>query len=73
MYKRQESLAVAWNLHMLCNVGGRERTLDHYRRLLAAAGFDLVDTAALPLDGSLLRARRSSAARRPLATGTEPA
>ncbi|MFD0266497.1 methyltransferase [Streptomyces sp. NPDC127106] len=57
-----ESLAVAWNLHMLCNVGGRERTLDHYRGLLAEAGFDLVDTVSLPLDGSLLRARRRSAA-----------
>jgi hypothetical protein len=57
-----ESLAVAWNLHMLCNVGGRERTLDHYRGLLAEAGFDLVDTVPLPLDGSLLRARRRSTA-----------
>ncbi|MEU2391787.1 methyltransferase [Streptomyces sp. NPDC007369] len=57
-----ESLAVAWNLHMLCNVGGRERTLDHYRGLLAEAGFDLVDTMPLPLDGSLLRARRRSTA-----------
>ncbi|WP_284581375.1 methyltransferase [Streptomyces sp. 2P-4] len=58
----QNSLAVAWNLHMLCNVGGRERTLEHYRRLLAEAGFDLVETAPLPLDGSLLRARRKGAA-----------
>ncbi|MGW5347936.1 methyltransferase [Streptomyces sp. NPDC004050] len=57
-----ESLAVAWNLHMLCNVGGRERTLDHYRGLLAEAGFDLVDTRPLPLDGSLLRARRTTTA-----------
>ncbi|GAA1593140.1 methyltransferase [Streptomyces globosus] len=56
------SLAVAWNVHMLCNVGGRERTLEHYRRLLAEAGFDLVETAPLPLDGSLLRARRKGAA-----------
>jgi hypothetical protein len=52
------SLAAAWDLHMLCNVGGRERTADHYARLLAAAGFDLVAISGLPLDGSLLHARR---------------
>ncbi|MEY9943043.1 methyltransferase [Kitasatospora sp. GAS1066B] len=52
------SLAVAWDVHMLCNVGGRERTADHYRRLLAAAGLSLVAVSPLPLDGFLLRARR---------------
>ncbi|GAB2723872.1 methyltransferase [Kitasatospora kifunensis] len=52
------SLAAAWDLHMLCNVGGRERTAEHYERLLTAAGFDLVSISDLPLDGSLLQARR---------------
>ncbi|GAA2239697.1 MULTISPECIES: methyltransferase [Kitasatospora] len=52
------SLAAAWDLHMLCNVGGRERTAEHYARLLSAAGFDLVAISGLPLDGSLLHARR---------------
>ncbi|PBC76926.1 methyltransferase family protein [Streptomyces sp. TLI_235] len=52
------SLAVPWDVHMLCNVGGRERTAEHYRRLLAEAGFDLTGVAELPLDGALLAARR---------------
>ncbi|MGK4579066.1 methyltransferase [Kitasatospora sp. HPMI-4] len=52
------SLTTAWDLHMLCNVGGRERTAEHYARLLATAGFDLVAISGLPLDGSLLHARR---------------
>ncbi|WP_238846134.1 methyltransferase [Nocardia terpenica] len=52
------SLAVAWDLHRLCNVGGRERTADHYEKLLTAAGFELVDITGLPLGGSLLRTRR---------------
>ncbi|HTI22675.1 MAG TPA: methyltransferase [Kutzneria sp.] len=52
-----ESLAVAWDVHMLCNVGGRERTEAHYRELLADAGFELTATIALPLDTYVLRAR----------------
>ncbi|MFI9722688.1 methyltransferase [Streptomyces sp. NPDC052396] len=52
------SLAVAWDLHMMCNVGGRERTAGHYQRLLAAAGFELLSVRSLPLDGNLLHARR---------------
>ncbi|MGX2993386.1 methyltransferase [Streptomyces sp. JNUCC 64] len=52
------SLAVPWDLHMLCNTGGRERTGDHYARLLDTAGFDLVSVDRLPLDGGLLRAVR---------------
>ncbi|WP_431681414.1 methyltransferase [Kitasatospora sp. KL5] len=54
------SLAVPWDVHMLCNVGGRERTAEHYGRLLAEAGFDLTGVAELPLDGALLSARRTS-------------
>ncbi|MFE7192648.1 methyltransferase [Kitasatospora sp. NPDC057541] len=52
------SLATAWDLHMLCNVGGRERTADHYGALLAAAGLDLLAHTPLPLDAALLHARR---------------
>lgn len=52
------SLAVAWDLHMMCNVGGRERTTGHYRELLAASGFELTSVHGLPLDVALLRATR---------------
>ncbi|MER6046395.1 methyltransferase [Streptomyces sp. NPDC001793] len=52
------SLAVAWDLHMMCNVGGRERTAGHYQRLLATAGFELLSVRDLPLEGNLLHARR---------------
>jgi hypothetical protein len=55
------SLATAWDLHMRCNVGGRERRADHYTRLLADAGLTLVGHAPLPLDGSVLHARPASA------------
>ncbi|MFB7507676.1 methyltransferase [Streptomyces broussonetiae] len=55
------SLATAWDLHMMCNVGGRERRADHYARLLDAAGLTLVDCSPLPLDGSVLHARKASA------------
>ncbi|MCC2280412.1 acetylserotonin O-methyltransferase [Streptomyces sp. ET3-23] len=51
-------LAVAWDLHMLCNVGGRERTADHYGHLLETAGFELLSVRGLPLEGNLLHARR---------------
>lgn len=54
-----DSLAVPWDIHMLCNVGGRERTETHYRELLSAAGFDLTATHPLPLDAHLLRARKT--------------
>jgi hypothetical protein len=54
------SLAVPWDVHMLCNVGGRERTAEHYARLLAEAGFALTAQHPLPLDAALLRARRRS-------------
>ncbi|MEU6765736.1 methyltransferase [Streptomyces sp. NPDC046853] len=53
------SLATAWDLHMMCNVGGRERRADHYARLFADAGLTLVDVAPLPLDGSVLHVRRT--------------
>ncbi|PWI16863.1 methyltransferase [Streptomyces sp. Act143] len=57
------SLATAWDLHMMCNVGGRERRADHYARLFADAGLTLVSRSPLPLDGHVLHARKVSAAR----------
>ncbi|WP_086667913.1 methyltransferase [Lentzea kentuckyensis] len=53
-----DSLAIPWDIHMLCNTGGRERTESHYSALLAEAGFELVETRALPLDAHVMRARR---------------
>ncbi|MET9227498.1 methyltransferase [Lentzea sp. NPDC003310] len=52
-----DSLAIPWDIHMLCNTGGRERTESHYRALLDEAGFDLVEKHALPLDAHVMRAR----------------
>ncbi|MFI6376884.1 methyltransferase [Streptomyces sp. NPDC050546] len=52
------SLATAWDLHMMCNVGGRERRADHYAGLFADAGLALVDRSPLPLDGSVLHVRK---------------
>jgi hypothetical protein len=51
------SLAFAWDVHMLCNAGGRERTAVHYRELLAEAGFTVTARHELPLDFTLLRAK----------------
>ncbi|ODR04775.1 hypothetical protein AWC25_03260 [Mycobacterium sherrisii] len=53
------SLAAAWDIHMLCNVGGEERTVDHYRSLLADAGLQLRHQHQLPLEFELLRATKS--------------
>lgn len=53
------SLAVPWDIHMLCNVGGRERSESHYRALLAGAGFELADVRPLALDAYVLRAVRT--------------
>ncbi|MER7766746.1 methyltransferase [Kitasatospora sp. NPDC096140] len=53
------SLATAWDLHMMCNTGGRERRADHYARLLADAGLRLVDHSPLPLGAAVLHARRA--------------
>ena len=56
---RSASLAYAWDIHMLCNVGGRERTETEYASLLAAAGLELVGRHELPLDVHVLAARRA--------------
>ncbi|MFF1906461.1 methyltransferase [Kitasatospora sp. NPDC058218] len=54
------SLATAWDLHMMCNTGGRERRADHFARLLADAGLELVGGTPLPLDGTVLHARKAA-------------
>ncbi|MCS7477907.1 methyltransferase [Umezawaea endophytica] len=59
-----DSLAIPWDIHMLCNTGGRERTGAHYRDLLAGAGFEVVETHPLPLDAHLVRCRRFRTAER---------
>ncbi|MFG2298277.1 methyltransferase [Streptomyces sp. NPDC048603] len=53
------SLATAWDLHMMCNTGGRERTAAHYARLLTDCGLGLVGHEPLPLGARVLHARRS--------------
>ncbi|MCX4775976.1 methyltransferase [Streptomyces sp. NBC_01264] len=53
------SLATAWDLHMMCNVGGRERNREHYARLLADAGLELLDHTPLPLEAYVLHARKA--------------
>nr|WP_240529905.1 methyltransferase [Streptomyces mangrovisoli] len=54
------SLATAWDLHMMCNVGGRERRYEHFARLLGSAGLVLMGRTPLPLDGNVLHARRAA-------------
>ncbi|WP_405506601.1 methyltransferase [Streptomyces purpurascens] len=53
------SLATAWDLHMMCNVGGRERQAAHFGRLFADAGLALVGRVPLPLDGNVLHVRKA--------------
>ncbi|MFC9810738.1 methyltransferase [Streptomyces virginiae] len=53
------SLATAWDLHMMCNTGGRERTAEHYARLLADCGLALVGRTPLALGAHTLHARRT--------------
>ncbi|MGX2992724.1 methyltransferase [Streptomyces sp. JNUCC 64] len=52
------SLATAWDLHMLCNTGGRERRLDEYAGLFEAVGLGLVGCRPLPLGAHVLHVRR---------------
>ncbi|MFF7995654.1 methyltransferase [Kitasatospora xanthocidica] len=54
------SLATAWDLHMRCNTGGRERRAGHYGRLLADAGLELLGHSPLPLGAAVLHARRAA-------------
>jgi hypothetical protein len=50
------SLAAVWDVHMLCNVGGRERTAGRYGRLLRESGFRLTGQHRLPLEFVVLQA-----------------
>jgi hypothetical protein len=59
------SLATPWDLHMMCNVGGRERRADQFAQLLTDTGLELHSRTPLPLDGHLLHARKTAATRRP--------
>ena len=52
------SLATAWDLHMMCNTGGRERTAEHYARLLEEHGLELAGHTPLALGAHALHARR---------------
>lgn len=52
------SLACAWDINMMVNnVGGRERTIDEYERLLDRGGLTLRDRTPLGLDMEALLAR----------------
>jgi SAM-dependent methyltransferase len=48
------SLALEWDIHMLANTGGRERTEAEYRALLDRSGFELRSLRSLPLDVNVL-------------------
>ena len=48
------SLAVDWDLHMLVNTGGMERTLDEYIDLLRRTGFAYDSARGLPQDVMVL-------------------
>lgn len=55
------SLAFAWDVHMLCNVGGRERTTSQFAELLGRAGFTIMASHELPLDFFVLYASKTPA------------
>jgi hypothetical protein len=50
----EPSLALEWDIHMLANTGGRERTAAEYHALLDRSGFEARDLRSLPLDVSVL-------------------
>jgi hypothetical protein len=50
----EPSLALEWDIHMLANTGGRERTTAEYHSLLDRSGFEPRDLLPLPLDVSVL-------------------
>jgi hypothetical protein len=54
------SLALEWDIHMLANTGGRERTAAEYHDLLHRSGFEPRGLRPLPLDVSLLLAAPDS-------------
>ena len=50
-------VTTAFDLHMFVMTSGRERSVDEYRRLLVATGFELVEVRDLPLEMSVVEAR----------------
>lgn len=57
----EPSLALEWDIHMLANTGGRERTAAEYHALLDRSGFEPRGLRSLTLDVSaLVAAPRSS-------------
>jgi O-methyltransferase domain/Dimerisation domain len=48
------SLALEWDIHMLANTGGRERTEAEYHTLLDRSGLQLRSLRPLPLDMSVI-------------------
>jgi O-methyltransferase domain len=57
----EPSLALEWDIHMLANTGGRERTAAEYNALLDRSGFELRGQAHCPLDlSALVAAPRTS-------------
>ncbi|MGC0419991.1 methyltransferase [Embleya sp. AB8] len=54
-------LPLRYDIQMMTNARGRERTVGEYRELLRAAGFELLDVRPLPLDMAVLTAGRRAA------------
>jgi len=50
-------LPLRYDIQMMTNADGRERTTDEYRALLAQAGFELYDERGLALDMAVMLAR----------------
>ncbi|MFI1583561.1 methyltransferase [Embleya sp. NPDC020630] len=50
-------LPLRFDIQMMTNARGRERTVAEYRALLAEGGFELLDLRPLPLDMAVLTAR----------------
>nr|WP_237535061.1 methyltransferase [Streptomyces sp. SID3343] len=51
------TLPLRYDIQMMTNARGRERSVEEYRALLSAAGFELSDVRPLPLDMAVLTAR----------------
>jgi len=58
------SLPLRYDIQMMTNADGRERTIDEYRALLARAGFELYSQRDLALDMAVMLARPRSARER---------
>ena len=56
--RNEPALHKLMDINMLVMTGGRERTEDEYRALLAAAGFELTRVIVTPLELGVLEASR---------------